>query len=312
MQPRARYKTSVGLCIAAVLSGSLHAQESTELESQQIKIGSSMLEVEFARGQVDLRQSSLMIWISDAAHAVAKYYRQFPVRRATLKINFSDRRSGVFNGTTWGFEDSALTRISVGQHTTQDQLDRDWMLTHEFIHMSFPDVPHQNHWIEEGIATYVEPIARAQMGLVSAEEVWADMARLMPQGEPESSDRGLDYTHTWARTYWGGALFCLVADVRIRERTHNRKGLQDALRGIVKAGGNIESDWPIEDAFKAGDAAVGVPVLTELYDQMKGTPVQVDLPALWKRLGIAVRGRTVVFDNSAPQAAIRRAITAGR
>ena len=39
---------------------------------------------------------------------------------------------------------------------------------------------------------------------------------------------GLDNTHTWGRTYWGGAMFCLLADVEIRRRTHNRRGLQDA------------------------------------------------------------------------------------
>ena len=41
-------------------------------------------------------------------------------------------------------------------------------------------------------------------------------------GLPEPGDEGLDYTHTWGRTYWGGATFCLLADVRIRRETHNR------------------------------------------------------------------------------------------
>ena len=194
-------------------------------------------------------------------------YRAYLKKRGYSEVDIEGIgliESGVYNGTTFGFHDSALTRITVGQHTTKDELDRDWMLTHELIHMSFPDVPQKHHWIEEGIATYVEPIARVQIGQLTPEKIWNDMARQMPQGEPESSDRGLDYTQTWASTYWGGALFCLVADVRIRERTHNRKGLQDALRGILKAGGNIEADWPVENAFKAGDRAVGVPVLTEL------------------------------------------------
>jgi hypothetical protein len=66
-------------------------------------------------------------------------------------------KSGVFHGTTWS-SSPALTRISVGQHTTQEQLDRDWMMTHELIHLAFPDVAEEHHWIEEGIATYVEPI----------------------------------------------------------------------------------------------------------------------------------------------------------
>ena len=131
----------------------------------------------------------------------------------------------------------------------------------------------------------------------------------MPKGLPAAGDRGLDYTPTWGRTYWGGALFCLLADVEIRERTDNRFGLQDALRAIVRAGGNMEANWPVTRAFEIGDAAVGVPVLIGLYERMKATPVDVDLPRLWGRLGISLAGDTVVFDDSAPLAPIRRAIT---
>jgi hypothetical protein len=42
------------------------------------------------------------------------------------------------------------------------------------------------------------------------------------RGEPGPGDGGLDDTDSWGRTYWGGALFCLLADVRFRERTGNR------------------------------------------------------------------------------------------
>lgn len=57
-----------------------------------------------------------------------------------------------------------------------------------------------------------------------------------PFGRPEAGDRGLDRTPTWGRTYWGGAFFCFVADVQIREATHGAKSLDDALRAIVAAG----------------------------------------------------------------------------
>ena len=69
-------------------------------------------------------------------------------------------------------------------------------------------------------------------------------------------------------------------------------------------------DWPLERALKAGDAGVGVPVLTELYDRMKAAPADTDLPALWKKLGVQTAGKTVTFDANALWSAIRRAITA--
>jgi hypothetical protein len=35
----------------------------------------------------------------------------------------------------------------------------------------------------------------------------------------------------------------------------------------------MEQDWPLARALKAGDEATGVPVLMELYDRMKASPV---------------------------------------
>jgi hypothetical protein len=143
----------------------------------------------------------------------------------------------------------------------------------------------------------------------SASTPWAGPTQ--PPGQPEAGDRGLENTHTWGRTYWGGALFALRADVEIRLRTSNQRGLEHALRAIVEAGGTIENSWKMERVISVGDAATGVPVLRELYEEMKDQPVTVDLAALWKQLGVVPRGRSVVFDDSAPLAAVRKAITGG-
>jgi hypothetical protein len=85
--------------------------------------------------------------------------------------------------------------------------------------------------------------------------MWGDLVEGLPYGLPEPGDEGLDYTHTWGRTYWGGATFCLLADVRIRRETHNRDGLlRDALRAIIEAGENIEVSWPLARALDVGDS----------------------------------------------------------
>jgi hypothetical protein len=152
--------------------------------------------------------------------------------------------------------------------------------------LAFPSVAERHHWIEEGTATYVEPIARVQAGILDPSKMWSDLIRDLPQGLPKPGDQGLDVTHTWGRTYWGGALFCLLADLEIHERTHNRKGLEDALRGILAAGGNITEDWPLERALRVGDEATGTRVLEDLYEEMKDKPVMFNLPSLWRRLGI--------------------------
>ena len=132
----------------------------------------------------------------------------------------------VYKRQTWGKRDGfpAVTRLVIGQHTTQQEFDTDWIVTHELVHMALASLPDSQHWLEEGIATYVEPIARSQAGQLGTERVWADMLGGMWHGEPKAFDRGLDHTHTWGRTYWGGALFCLVADIEIRRQTDNTYG----------------------------------------------------------------------------------------
>lgn len=254
--------------------------------------------------------ADLLAWVKDAANAVTAYYGHFPVPHATLKIQ-SDDRHGVHHGTTWGMH-GGFIRITVGRNTDPAKLKEDWMLTHEMIHLAFPSVADRHHWIEEGLSVYVEPVARAQAGNISVDEVWSQFVRDMLQGEPAAGDQGLDHTDTWGRTYWGGAMFALIADVQIRERTHNRLGLQDALRAILDHGGNITQDWDLDKAFAIGDQATGTGALQSLYREMRDRPVAVDLDALWKNLGIAQKAGHMVYDDRAPGAALRKAITARR
>jgi hypothetical protein len=270
--------------------------------------------VDFATGVLDLSDDAVVKRIEMAAHAVVTYYGRFPVPRARILIVPVADRSGVVQGTTWGDVGGwpGFTRIRLGQHTTAQELSEDWTITHELVHMAFPSLPDDQHWMEEGLATYIEPIARVQAGELPAKQIWHDMLDGMPKGEPQSGDEGLDRTHTWGRTYWGGALFCLVADVQIRVATHNQKGLQDALRGIVTAGGTIDHDWPLSRALEIGDTATGTHVLTQQYRSWSTAPVQVDLEKLWQQLGVRRSGEQVEFSASPPYAKIREAITTAK
>jgi hypothetical protein len=276
---------------------------------QEIAVAGGTIEVQFAKPPAPELQKLALGWIENCAKAVANYYGKFPVRRAVLRVTEIDGREPK-RGQTSGWYGNKIT-ISLGRAATAQELIDDWLLTHEMLHLGFPNVADRHHWIEEGLASYVEPIARARIGLTTPLRVWSDLVEGLPQGQPAAGDRGLDNTHTWGRTYWGGALFALRADVEIRRRTGNQRGLEHALRAIVEAGGTIENTWKMERVISVGDAATGVPVLRELYDEMKDQPVTVDLAALWKQLGVVPRGRSVLFDDSAPLAAVRKAITGG-
>ena len=136
--------------------------------------------------------------------------------------------------------------------------------------------------------------------------------RDVPKGLPQAGDQGLDNTDTWGRKYWGGAMFCLLADIEIRKATGNKLGLQDAMRGVIAAGGNHEKNWSIERVLSTADKAVGVDVLTRVHNEMGPKPVTPDLAALWRDLGLKLQGESLAFDDAAPLAAIRKSITEAR
>ena len=295
-----------GSCPAAP---GIHDVTSADIPGFRIMIGGGVIDVNFAPGALEIPSAAVHNWISASACAVTTYYGRFPVKHLYLLIVPVEGQRGVLNGRTLAYG-GVYTRVLVGQHTTEDDLKRDWIMTHEMVHLAFPSVAEEHHWIEEGIATYVEPIARVEAGNLEPRSVWHDLVEGLPKGLPQAGDEGLDHTHTWGRTYWGGALFCTLADVEIRERTNNRYGLQYALRAILAAGGNMETSWPLERALTLGDKATGVPVLTELYGQMKAKAVQYDLAGLWNKLGVVEASGKVSFNDRAPLAAVRRAITA--
>ena len=272
-----------------------------------LEIGRGRIDLVFAAAPDEKLHKLVREWVQSCARAVAVYYGTFPVDRVLIRIRLFEGR-GVRSGQTFGY-DGAFIKIAVGRSSTPADFADDWMMTHEMIHLAFPSMAEQHHWIEEGLSTYVEPIARAKVGNLTPEKAWGDLVGGIPQGLPQRGDRGLDFTPTWGRTYWGGALFCLLADIEIRKRTGNQKGLQDALRAIVNAGGTIETEWEITRAFGIGDRAVGVPVLRELYDKMKSTPAPVDLDALWRQLGVERNNGETKWNDTAPLSAIRKTIT---
>jgi hypothetical protein len=232
------------LSAAAELSAASANTSATPGPTETLSIGGAAINVAIELGDLGLSRIQVLNWVRRSACAVTEYYDGFPVRHVDVKIVPIDEGRGVLFGRTVLFNQTLVIRVGLSRFATESSLVDDWVMSHEMVHLAFPSVPDEHHWIEEGIATYVEPIARAQVGDLSSETVWRELVDGLPKGLPASGDRGLDNTHTWGRTYWGGPLFCLMADIEIHQRTNDRHGLQDALRGIVRAGGNMEQAGP--------------------------------------------------------------------
>jgi hypothetical protein len=279
-----------------------------DLHLRRVEVEDEAIDVAVLPGAFEAGEAALAGWVSSSARAVRAYYGRASIRRALLVIVPRSGR-GLGFARTLGNGGASIV-ANVGEATTAADFTTSWELIHELLHVSFPNMPREQAWLEEGMATYVEPLVRARLGILSPEEVFARFRERMPFGLPDRGDEGLDHTHTWGRTYWGGALFYLLADVAIRERTENRRSLDDALRAVLAAGGNVSQRWDVEQVVAAGDLATGVPVLRELYTKMGSAPAPVDLEALWRRLGVTTRGGAVTLDDTAELATVRRAMTA--
>ncbi|MBX7222653.1 MAG: hypothetical protein K1Y36_22085 [Blastocatellia bacterium] len=275
--------------------------------SYDVPVKGGMVRVRLAEGDYVLSDEEVLDWVRRCALAVNSYYGEFPVKRLNLNIR-NGRGNSVRGGVTYQYQPPFIN-IMVGAFATPETLLDDWVLTHEMTHLGFPTVDDNHDWMEEGMATYIEPWERMRVGIQSREDVWRELVTNLPKGQPGNGDQGLSNTKTWGRTYWGGALFYFVADVEIRKQSRNKYGLEDAMRAIVAKGGTIPYDWEPIQICEAADKTLGLHVMTKLYQQMSSKPVEVDLNAMWKQLGVVVDGNgQVSFNDRAPLAAVRRGI----
>ena len=296
------------LIIMLVLSTSLHAKD---IEIETLSKSEFAFDLDGSRISVEIRdrvllekKDMLLDWVVYSAETVHYYYGQFPVRSVHINLLVTGGHAVRF-GQAFGGEEPFL-RINIGENITPEMLRRDWIMVHEMVHLAMANVPQRHAWLLEGLATYVESIARAQRSHLTEDFIWLNFIERMPQGLPQSGDRGLDFTPTWGRTYWGGAIFCLLADIEIRRRSNNQLSLRDALRGVFDDGMSMHNSVMAMDVFRSADRATGLDVLVPLYEKMKADPYPVDLDAVWNSLGIHLNGKQVVYNDSAPLAHIRK------
>ena len=257
--------------------------------------------------EYELTREEIIRWLDVAVNGLHSFYGRLPIDQVLLVID-PFRGRGVGRGTTYGYP-SPRIELTLGTETRFEDLLDDWKLTHEFLHLTIPRMPRSQTWLDEGVATYVEPLARFKVGNVDEEEVWKWMVEGVPHAFHPGAGGGLDDTPRWGTVYWGGALFCLLADVEIRKVTGNEKGLRDALSSLVANGRVIDSSAEVGDLMREADSALGVDVLARLYEELRGRPFDVDLTELWADLGIIMSDGAIAFDENAGLAAIRRAIT---
>jgi hypothetical protein len=281
----------------------LRRQRATPLD-----VAGGKINVVFADGAPGLNREPVLRWIQKSARAISTYFGTYPTRDYGLLI-VSAAGDRVGHATTYGYHGSA-TRIYVGVDADERAFAEDWILVHEMVHAALPDLPRRALWVQEGSATWLEPIARAQAGELPVSEVWRQAVNGMPKGMPASGSGGMDGTHEWGRLYWGGATFWLEAEIAIYRQSGGHFLLCDALRAISRASGGSSADWSPEQMMAVGDKATGTTALTTLYEKFSSRAFDGDLANLFKQLGVTIDSSgSIRFDQTAELAPLTRLIT---
>lgn len=248
-------------------------------------------------------------WLEVSARAVAEFFGSFPAERALVVLVSEPEDSRVRFGRLLP-ESGPGILVLIGSKADRSALHEDWILVHELLHIGVPSFHGEGQWFDEGIATYFEPIVRVRAGLLSEEALWREFLTQMPKGLPALTREGLARNTSWAGVYWGGALYCFLADVAARRSSCGRLGLEDGLRRLRALGGNASEVWDLPRTLAHADQAFQEPILVPLAERYReGAPL--DLVRLFEELGVMTHGREVRLRDDAPLAAARRALIRG-
>ncbi|HEV8549212.1 MAG TPA: hypothetical protein VGQ57_09290 [Polyangiaceae bacterium] len=280
-------------------------------QTRDLPVGSATLRLAVLDGALDLGVDELARWVTEAATGVATFFHRPPEARTLVVLAPLPNRHGVAFGKLLP-ESGPGVIVLIGEHTTAAELRDDWVLVHELFHVGTPSYQGEGKWYDEGLATYFEPLIRTRMGWRSESATWHEFLREMPRGVPAMTERGLEHPEGYSDVYWGGAVFCLLADVAERRSTGGARGLEDGVRAVLEAGGVASEVWSLARATDMTDRALGSSLFSALASAHAehGTPVELD--ELFRALGVRLDARDqIVFDDRAPLAGVRQALIHG-
>jgi hypothetical protein len=267
----------------------------------------ALVEIVTLPGRLKSDDATRARWLRDSAHANATFWRGFPVERVCIALLPTPGRRRIVHGKVVATGGPTIV-LQLGAEATRDDLYNEWVLVHELFHLGFPSFIGEGKWLDEGLATYYEPIIRARAGWRSEHALWDELISDMPQGLDAVEREGVAHTRNYRAMYWGGAIIALLADLETRQRSDGSRGLEHGLHALLAAGGDASQVWKLDDVIALVDRALGAPTLQKLEAAHAQRGSAVGFETLMQKLGVTQRDGVTRVTNDAPLAAIRRAI----
>ena len=248
-------------------------------------------------------------WVDAVAHSNRRFWGRSPAQHG-LVVLVPSPRGGVPFGRVLSLGGSVVT-VLVGKSATARDLYDDWVLVHEFLHLGSPMMRDKGPWLNEGIATFYEPVLRARAGWKSEDDVWREWISQMPRGLPAMTDAGLSNAGRGG-IYWGGAVFVLMAEMELLQASGGKYGFSDCLRHILADGGDATTKWPTARLLQSCDKATGQELLSQLTQRHMAKGSVMSLDEIWQKLGVTLsEDGKITYDDSAELAWLRPLIIWG-
>jgi predicted metalloprotease with PDZ domain len=282
-----------------------------ELRQSHVDVPGPGLDVVLLGAPLAMGDAAVLAWVKDAATCVARLYGGFPAQATIFVIPVRGADEVVF-GRVMSLAGGSVVLL-FGTETKPASEHSDWVVVHELSHLGTASLVGEAHWLEEGLATYYEPILRERAGWMTEADLWKHFVDQMPRGEPQAGDPpSLEERDDIDSTYWGGALFCMLADLEIRKASHGGKSLDDVMRAVHDRLGDATHGTRLVDFLRVGDEATGTRGLASVHAHFATAGEPVDLQAIWRSLGVVVAADgSVILHDDAPLAAVRHAIATG-
>lgn len=271
--------------------------------------GDAELTLALPGSTLQLPPATLSAWVSAVAEGNRRFWARSPAQGG-LVLLIPSEKGGVPFGRVMSLGDSVVT-VLVGKEATSNELYNDWVLVHEFLHLGSPLMRDTGPWLNEGIATFYEPVLRARAGWKSEDEIWREWISQMPRGVNAMTESGLENAGRGG-IYWGGAIFVLMAEIHALQTSGGKIGFSDCLRDVLADGADATVKWQTRKLLGRCDAMLGTPTLVPLADRFVAQGSAMTLSQIWDLLGVALtEDGQIRYDDKAELAWLRPLIIWG-
>jgi hypothetical protein len=286
---------------------------------QTVEAAGARLRLVVLEGRPKVDPALIADWLRRAAGTVATLYGRFPVPSAQILVVPNARGN---EPVPWAYVlrgGGPSAHFFINQRRSLEEFNRDWTVIHELSHLVLPYVQSEDAWLSEGTASYYQNVLLARAGIIDVRHAWQRMhagfqrgMKSMPGITLADATERMYRNGSYMRVYWEGAAIMLLADQRLRSRTHGRQSLDTALEQFQRCCLLAETGWRARALFRKLDELTATSVFSELYDQHVGSAQFPDVDEAYRLLGVQVSasGEVVLLDE-APQREYRDAIMLG-